>query len=256
MSRFLYAHVKSELRRRITSGEYGAGQRVPSENELVTAFRVSAITVRRAIRELIGEGLLFGRQGLGVFVGNNRRIVRSLTGEYKASLSENMRQSGAEPGIKAVGVRVERCDADIARQLRLRLGTGVYRYDRVVLADGDSVARGIAHVPRALGDRIGPEVADEFLLPLLRRHRVPITRIDFAIEGGAAEEEDAQLLGVTVGFPLLLVRYTPIGAGGAPILTSCTRSRYDRFTYELSVPMDDTAARRRARSAAPTRRTT
>lgn len=247
MSRFLYAHVKSELRRRITSGEYAAGQRVPSESELVSAFRVSAITVRRAIRELIGEGLLIGRQGLGVFVGNNRRIVRSLVGDFKASLADNMRQSGAEPGIKPVDVRVERCDADIARHLRLRPGTEVYRYDRVILADREPVARGIAHAPRPLGDRIGPEAADEFLLPLLRRHRIRIARIDFAIEGGAAEDEDAAWLGLTVGFPLLLVRYTPIGAGGTPILTSCTRSRYDRFTYELSVPMDDDGARRRSR---------
>jgi DNA-binding GntR family transcriptional regulator len=208
----------------------------------VAAFRVSAITVRRAIRELITEGLLVGRQGLGVFVADNRRIVRSLAGEFKASLADNMRKSGAEPGIKPVSLRVERCDAEIARHLRLEPGTEVYRYDRLVLADGEPVARGTAHVPRALGDRIGTELADDFLLPLMRRHGVPIVRIDFAIEGGAAEEEEASLLGLAVGFPLLLVRYTPIGPDGMPIVTSCTRSRYDRFTYEMSMPLDDGGA--------------
>ena len=78
MSRYLYERVKSELRRRIAHGDYGPGHRVPSESELVEAFGVSTITVRRAIRELIAEGLLIGRQGLGVFVADNRRIVRDL----------------------------------------------------------------------------------------------------------------------------------------------------------------------------------
>lgn len=239
MSRFLYQRVKRELRHRIASGAYPAGHRVPSESELVAAFRVSAITVRRAIRELIGEGLLVGRQGLGVFVTDGRRIVRSLAGEFKASLADNMRQAGREPGIKTVGLRVEPCERAIAQLLRLRAGTRVYRYERLVLADGEPVSRGIVHLPRRLGDRIGQELSDEFVLQLLRGHGIAIDRIDYAIEGGAADEEDASLLGLTVGFPLLLVRYTPIAPGGRPILTSCTRSRYDRFTYELSMPMDD-----------------
>lgn len=239
MSRFLYQRVKADIRRRILSGTYAAGERIPSESELVAAFEVSAITVRRAIRELIGEGLLVGHQGRGVFVTDSRRIVRSLGGELKPSLADSMRQSGRQPGIKPLGLRLELCDPEIAGHLKLAEGTQVYRYDRLLLADGETVARGIIHVPRPLGDRLGQQFSEEFLEPVLLAHGLPIDHIDYAIQGGAADEEDAPLLGLTVGFPLLVVRYTPVAPGGPPILTSCTRSRYDRFTYELSMPMDD-----------------
>ena len=65
---FLYANVAEALRRRIVDGLYEAGHPIPTEGALVQEFGVSPITVRRALRELTFEGMLFGRQGLGVFV--------------------------------------------------------------------------------------------------------------------------------------------------------------------------------------------
>jgi GntR family transcriptional regulator len=76
---FLYKHVTRELRRRIDRGVYGRGDRIPSERALVKELRVSAITIRRAIRDLSFEGLLIRRQGLGVFVAQKPKIVRSPT---------------------------------------------------------------------------------------------------------------------------------------------------------------------------------
>ncbi len=64
----LFAQVERELRRRIASGELNPGDRVPSLAQLCATFSVSAITVRRALRELTTSGLLRGEQGRGVFV--------------------------------------------------------------------------------------------------------------------------------------------------------------------------------------------
>lgn len=219
----------------------------------MAAFDVSAITVRRAIRELISEGVLVGRQGLGVFVTDRRRIIRSLNGEFKASLGEAMRHSGRQPGIKPISLRMEPCGAAAARRLHLAPGTQVYRHEKLVLADGETVSRSIIHLPRAVGERLVDELSEEFLLPLLRAHDIAIDRFEYAIEGGAAEDDDAPLLGVTPGFPLLVVHYTPIAPGGTPILTSCTRSRYDRFTYELSIPLHDSPPLERPRTRRPAR---
>jgi GntR family transcriptional regulator len=237
LSRFLYQHVKTDLRNRIVGGAYAAGHRVPSESELVASFGVSAITVRRGVRELIGEGILIGRQGRGVFVADSRRIVRALGGDGAASLSDSIRISGRAPGVTPIALRLERADAEVAALLRVRAGTRIYRHERLLLADGEPVARGISHLPRALVARLGRSLPGEFLLEALQKRDVAIDHIDYAIEGGVAEDDDAPLLGVGVGFPLLLVRYTPIAPGGRPILTSCTRSRYDRFTYQISMPM-------------------
>ena len=46
--------------------------RIPSENQLAKQHSVSRLTVQRAIRELVSEGLLRRTQGSGTFVGNHR----------------------------------------------------------------------------------------------------------------------------------------------------------------------------------------
>src|SRR5262245_1935181 len=87
-TRFLYQKVAAEIRRRIRAGVYQPGARIATESELVREFRVSAITVRRAIHDLSVEGLLTSRQGLGIFVTDPRRIVRSLGARVNTSLAE------------------------------------------------------------------------------------------------------------------------------------------------------------------------
>lgn len=53
---------------RITTGEWPLGHRLPGEAALATEFGVGRSTVREAIRELAGRGVLETRQGAGVFV--------------------------------------------------------------------------------------------------------------------------------------------------------------------------------------------
>ena len=61
-----YEKVLNDLRRKIESGELN-GQ-VPSRMKLAEEYDVSHMTVQRAIDTLKGEGLLYSRKGLGVFV--------------------------------------------------------------------------------------------------------------------------------------------------------------------------------------------
>ena len=84
--KFLYRTVARALRGRVGDGTYAPGSRIPTEDELVREFGVSGITVRRAIRDLTTEGLLLGRQGLGIFVTDQRRIVRTFGAELRASI--------------------------------------------------------------------------------------------------------------------------------------------------------------------------
>ena len=64
----LYAQVKSHILNRIQSGAWAAGQRVPSENEIVAQFSISRMTANRALRELSDDGYLARVPGVGTFV--------------------------------------------------------------------------------------------------------------------------------------------------------------------------------------------
>lgn len=64
----IYARVSGDLERRIASGEFKVGSRLPAERELAQAYNVSRPTVREAIIALEVDGLVGVRQGSGVYV--------------------------------------------------------------------------------------------------------------------------------------------------------------------------------------------
>jgi len=64
----LFDRIKEHLRQRMASGELRPGDRLPSLPELCAEHGVSAITARRALTDLVAEGLLRGEQGRGMFV--------------------------------------------------------------------------------------------------------------------------------------------------------------------------------------------
>ncbi|MCI0547755.1 MAG: GntR family transcriptional regulator [Candidatus Rokubacteria bacterium] len=230
-ARFLYQKVAAEIRRRIRAGIYQPGARISTESELVREFGVSAITVRRAVHDLAVEGLLVSRQGLGVFVTDPRRIVRSLGERVSTSLAEDMRRSGAEPGLKQLSLVLVPADERLGAMLRVPPGSLVYRQEKVILADGEPVGSDATYLARELGELFGQKLAEDFIFGLLATHDVGMDHIDFSFEGGAVSDDESAVLGLPVGFPLLVVLYTAVRADGSPLLTGRSIARSDRFVY-------------------------
>ena len=69
----IYQQIKKTIQQRIESGEWPAGRKLPSENELVAALDVSRMTINRALRELTQEGLIQRVHGIGSFVAETPR---------------------------------------------------------------------------------------------------------------------------------------------------------------------------------------
>ena len=69
----IYAQIKKTIQKKIRSGEWLAGQKLPSENDLVVALGVSRMTINRALRELTQGGLINRVHGLGSFVAEAPR---------------------------------------------------------------------------------------------------------------------------------------------------------------------------------------
>lgn len=231
---FLYANVADELRRRISDGLYEAGLPIPTEGALVREFGVSPITIRRALRELTFEGMLFGRQGLGVFVADRRRIVRVLSGDSRPSIGDEIRRAGLEPGIKELAWTQVR-EPSVARRLGLGSHSRLHRHEKLILADGEAVSIDVVYLPRQLGDRLRNELTEDFVFPLLASAGIAVAHSEFQFEGGAISAEHAALLGVPVRAPLIRVHYTLYAPGGAPILTGVTTARSDRFIFALTL---------------------
>jgi DNA-binding GntR family transcriptional regulator len=66
---WLYAQIADQIRQRIVSGELPPGSALPSEKALAAHHGVARQTVRRAVRLLKEEGVVYSSQGRGTFVG-------------------------------------------------------------------------------------------------------------------------------------------------------------------------------------------
>ena len=140
-----YLQIAADLRRSVTSGERGPGSRLPGENDLMATYQVARETARKALAQLINEGIATPRRGAGVYVREFRPVIRDgiarLSGE---TWPEGKPIWGAESEGRSLEVdRVQVSEDDppprAAVLLGLADGERVIVRDRRYLLDGKPV---------------------------------------------------------------------------------------------------------------------
>src|SRR5215470_13533349 len=118
----LYHRVYLEISREIENGALRPGDRLPSERSLCGELGVSRATVRRAIEELAGDGLVESR-GRGSFVTGDALIEPANT---LMSLSELGHSRGLEASARVLGVDVRPATLDEAEAFGIAPGAEVF----------------------------------------------------------------------------------------------------------------------------------
>ena len=85
----LSENVAQALRTRITAGDFGAGEKLPTETRMTETFGVSRSVVREAIASLAADGLVEARQGAGVFVVQQPTSAFAIIGAESGSKISN-----------------------------------------------------------------------------------------------------------------------------------------------------------------------
>ena len=140
----LYLQIAANLKQHIIAGEWREGEAVPSERELCALTAASRVTVRKAIEELISEGLLSRRQGSGTFVN---RVIETKN-DALGSFSDEAAARGGISGTIWIARTIARPTEDEANILKIGKDIEVVRLGRVRLLDGEPLAIEHAVVPR------------------------------------------------------------------------------------------------------------
>lgn len=233
---FLYSDLVSDMRSRIARGTYAPGSRLPSLSELTEEFGVSAITVRRALRELTYEGLVQGHQGRGVFVKTKPRIHRVLAGDPDRSIGDEIRRAGFTPRLEEISYLIIKADNDIAGRLGVRPGSGIIRHQKLAYASDEPVALHELHLRPSLARRLRPELSKLFIFTLLDRHGIVVENLKAEFSSTTLSEEHAQIFRLPAGQPMMRVDYTAIDECGKPLLLGLTVCKPDRFVFEVNLP--------------------
>jgi GntR family transcriptional regulator len=233
---FLYVDVAAEIRSRIVKGTLAAGSRLPSLSEFVDQFDVSAITIRRALGELMHEGLIEGRQGLGVFVKAAPRIHRILTGDPNYTIGDEIARAGFKPRLAEIGFNQIKATQETASRLNVTAGSNIFRHQKVTYADEEPIALHTLYMRPRLAHALRAELSQVFAFKLLEHHKLAIASLKCEFSAVPLSEAQARIFRAQPGQPMMRVDYTHLDKNGAPLLLGQTICRADRFVFEVTLP--------------------
>lgn len=133
----LYMQLYMRIKDRISAGEWKPGERIPPEAEIAAAYGVSMITARKAMGQLVQEGVLVKKQGKGTFVLDDHP---GISGTAAQSLLDQCAQDGSVPGWTVLECQISRGSKAVNKTLRQDPGSCVVYFSRLSLFSGEPVA--------------------------------------------------------------------------------------------------------------------
>jgi GntR family transcriptional regulator len=226
----LYAQLKAAIDGRIDSGEWPAEGQVPSERELCDQFRVSRITVRHTLQQLVSEGRLVRIQGRGTYVASSplKKQILPLVG-----FSEDMLARGQKPGARVLRFEATTASLAVAQALQLASGEGIVVLKRLRLANGRPMALEIVHLPEHLCPGIvGESLEDRSLYGLLQQsYGIRPGRALQTWQAVACPPQDAKLLDIRKSSPVLQIQRTTYDLEGRPFEYLESLFRGDKYVW-------------------------
>ncbi len=230
----LYHQVYLVLRDKIVAGAYGTEGLLPGEPALAEQFRVSRITIKRALDDLAADGFVERRRGLGT------RVIRRVAGKpvagNMAGLMENLLVMGLETEVELLEFGYVLPPDDVRRMLGLDEGVEAQRAVRVRRQDGVPFSYLTTHVPEAIGRTYGrKDLASTPLLALLERSGVVAESADQTLGARLADPTVAAHLEIEVGSPLLSLTRVVYDPARRPVEHIHALYRPDRYQYRMSL---------------------
>lgn len=222
----LYLQIAKSLRQQINERQIARGEALPSERELCETTGASRVTIRKAVDELIREGLLWRKQGSGTFV--SERI--ELPATYLGGFTEDTRARGQQPGSVWLVRNYANPTREEAARLKVSTSSVVARLGRVRLSGGEPLAIEHAIVAESLLPPI-EEIGDSLYTALETKGNRPQQGRQ-KVRASLASPTEAGLLSIQENSEVLRIeRITWLDDG---TIIEFTRSAYRGDRYEFT----------------------
>ena len=228
-----YYYLRETLREEIY--KWPTNFQIPSEAELCEAYNVSRTTVRKALDYLIFEGLLYRVQGKGTFVSPSKVLGRYI--QSTAGFWNDARNQGLNLRTEVLEQQIIEADAPVAKALNIREGTKVFNLVRLRSIDDIPMMITPAFIPYDLCAGILSEdfTNQSFYQVLQEKYSVTLHHGSQLIEAQSCSEEDADLLEIDPGTPILVTIGLMCDHDDRPVEYSVAKSRGDRLRCEVKI---------------------
>ena len=224
-----YFQLAQILRTRIAEGEFHAGDQIPTEVELIRAYGLSPMTVRRAIKILVDEGAVRATRGRGTFV--EAASIATATFDLRSF------RAHPEVSVRMLAVRISPASARVAGKLQVAPEARVVQIRRL-LSRGDE--RLLYHREWLTYDPRRPVVETELGLTALHdlfegRGSVGPKRGRITLLASTLRDEEAGFLEAGVGEPAFVLEHHFFGFDDLPFSWGLFVCRAGLLTFEATV---------------------
>jgi GntR family transcriptional regulator len=225
----LYKQLSQILQQRIKTGIYKSGERLPSERELIEIFKVSRITATAAIQELVQNGLAYRKKGKGTYVSRPRIVGLSSFGSFSADIL----QRGMIPSSHILEISSVPAEQDLIHHLGLETGESCIKLSRVRYANDAPVAIETTYLPEKLVPGLEKEDLEKGSLfaILIKSYGLHPSWSEGIFEAVSATPQQAELLNIKPGAPVLLVHRVTLDNNDVPLEWAYSIYRADSFSF-------------------------
>lgn len=212
----LHEQLKTRLITAIDNGAYQPGEQLPSQRDLCQKYNMSHMTVRRAINELVQEGIIYAIPGKGIYVS-----AKSKTVEYDSlqGLEQQLARFGMKPSTKILEAKLTSPSTVMAQTLKIPATAPIVYLRRLRLADGKPHALTISHLPHLLcpGLLEQTQLTHSLFATLRDVYGLKLAGSVNVVSSILADEETAVLLELNRPAPLLVREQITYLDTGQPI---------------------------------------
>jgi GntR family transcriptional regulator len=228
----VYQQLNQLLRDLIRDGEFQVGDQFLTERQIGDRFGVSRGTANKALSNLVSEGILAFKKGVGTFVRDNvlDYDLRSLV-----SFTDKALAAGKKPATTILAYKlqpVNQAAVDLASTLNLNSNDNVYYIERLRLADGRPVILERRYVvARFCSGLTERDLTGSLYTTWVEKCKLDIIGADQTVRAVTLSGSEAQLMGVVEGAAGLLVTSVGYLREETPLWWERTLYRGDAYEF-------------------------
>jgi len=241
----LYYQLIGIIKRKIRMGSLKPGDKLPSEKEICSKYKISRTTVRQALLSLVNEGLLYRKQGKGTFVARPK-LSRNLVKVY--SFSEDMKNLGLIPSSKVLEQRIVPATEDLVENLNLKTCKDrVIKFTRVRLANSEPLLIETTYIPYDLvPSLIEEDLEHNSLYSILNeKYQLFFSHAVETYEAISIGRKEANLLKCKPLSPGFFIERITYLEDGTPIEVTNSITRADRCKFVAILGENHTSIKRK-----------
>ncbi|MVX65113.1 UTRA domain-containing protein [Clostridium chromiireducens] len=227
-----YEEIAGDIRNGILSGKYNPNEQLPLEKEMCEHYGVSRITIKKAVDELVFQGLVIKRRGSGTFVkalDDNDVQELSLARQFEG-FSETHKERKVTSEI--IQFEVVHPTEEIATKLKITCDDFVYYVVRARFADDEPYVIDYTYMPIGLIPGMKKDVLLKSIYGYIENDLgFKIKSAHRLIRAILPSELEQKWLEIDSNFPILEVEQVGFLDNGQPFEYSKAHHRSDRIEF-------------------------